>query len=45
MGRKTAKSTDPSEKSDRDVLEVWIDLVRQDPRLVLGLRVTARFVK
>jgi HlyD family secretion protein len=45
MGRKTAKSTDPAEKSDRDVLEVMIDLERQDPRLVLGLRVTGRFLR
>jgi multidrug resistance efflux pump len=44
MGRKTAKSADPAEKSDRDVLEVLIDLDRQDPRLVFGLRVTARFL-
>ena len=43
MGRKTARSGDPAEKSDRDVLEVVIDLDRQDPRLVFGLRVTARF--
>jgi multidrug resistance efflux pump len=44
MGRKTARSGDPAEKSDRDVLEVLVDLDRQDPRLVLGLRVTARFL-
>ena len=45
MGRKTARSSDPAEKSDRDVLEVWVDLDRQDPRLVLGLRVTATFLE
>ena len=45
MGRKTAKTNDPAEKSDRDVLEVVVDLDRQDPRLVFGLRVTARFLE
>jgi hypothetical protein len=45
MGRKTARSGDPAEKSDRDVLEVVIDLDRQDARLVFGLRVTARFLE
>jgi HlyD family secretion protein len=44
MGRKTAKSADPAEKSDRDVLEVLVDVERQDPRLVIGLRVTTRFL-
>ena len=39
MGRKTIRSGDPSEKSDRDVLEVLIDLdVPPEPRAV-GLRV------
>lgn len=45
MGRKTVRSGDPAEKSDRDVLEVLVDLDRQDPRLVMGLRVTAVFLK
>jgi hypothetical protein len=45
MGRKTAKTGDPAEKSDRDVLEVVVDLDRQDPRLVFGLRVTTRFLE
>ena len=45
MGRKTAKTGDPAEKSDRDVLEVVMDLDRQDARLVFGLRVTARFLE
>jgi multidrug resistance efflux pump len=45
MGRKTVRSGDPAEKSDRDVLEVLVDLDRQDPRLVVGLRVTALFLK
>jgi HlyD family secretion protein len=45
MGRKTIKTGDPAEKSDRDVLEVLVDLDRQDPRLVIGLRVTTLFLK
>jgi ABC exporter DevB family membrane fusion protein len=45
MGRKTVRTSDPAEKSDRDVLEVLVDLDRQDPRLVVGLRVTALFLK
>ena len=45
MGRKRVKTGDPAEKSDRDVLEVLVDLDRQDPRLVVGLRVTALFLK
>jgi multidrug resistance efflux pump len=45
MGRKTVRTGDPAEKSDRDVLEVLVDLDRHDPRLVVGLRVTALFLK
>jgi multidrug resistance efflux pump len=45
MGRKTVKTGDPAEKSDRDVLEVLVDLDGQDPLLVVGLRVTAMFLK
>lgn len=45
MGRKTVRTGDPAEKGDRDVLEVIVDLDRQDPRLVVGLRVTALFLK
>jgi ABC exporter DevB family membrane fusion protein len=45
MGRKTVRTGDPAEKSDRDVLEVIVDLDRQDPRLFVGLRVTALFLK
>jgi len=45
MGRKTVRSGDPAEKRDRDVLEVVVDLDGQDPRLVIGLRVTALFLK
>lgn len=45
MGRKTVKTGDPAEKSDRDILEVLVDLDGHDPRLVVGLRVTALFLK
>jgi len=45
MGRKTVRSGDPAEKRDRDVLEVLVDLDHADPRLVVGLRVTALFLK
>ena len=44
MGRKTVRTGDPADKGDRDVLEVLVDLDRQDPRLVVGLRVTALFL-
>jgi multidrug resistance efflux pump len=45
MGRKVARTGDPAEKSDRDVLEVLVDLQQPDPRMVVGLRVTAVFLK
>lgn len=41
MGRKTVFSGDPREKYDRDVLEVIADIHEGDPRLRVGLRVTA----
>ena len=44
MGRKKIRTGDPSEKSDRDVLEVLVDLVETDARLVIGLRVTVQFL-
>jgi HlyD family secretion protein len=43
MGRKKVRTGDPAEKSDRDVLEAFIDLEVSDQRLVVGLRVTAQF--
>src|SRR5262245_25818535 len=43
MGRKKVRTGDPAEKSDRDVLEVLADLKDEDPRLVIGLRVTVVF--
>ncbi|MQA30919.1 MAG: HlyD family efflux transporter periplasmic adaptor subunit [Luteitalea sp.] len=45
MGRKSVRTGDPAEKGDRDVLEVLVDLEHEDPRLVVGLRVTALFLK
>ena len=43
MGRKKARTADPAERSDRDVLEVLIGLDNTDMRLVPDLRVTVRF--
>lgn len=44
MGRQQVRTGDPAEKSDRDVLEVLIDLDEVDARLVVGLRVTVQFL-
>jgi multidrug resistance efflux pump len=44
MGRQRVRTGDPAEKSDRDVLEVFIDLDEVDARLVIGLRVTTQFL-
>lgn len=44
MGRKHVRTGDPAEKSDRDVLEVLVDLDDRDERLVVGLRTTVRFL-
>ncbi|MGE0885332.1 MAG: HlyD family secretion protein [Blastocatellales bacterium] len=44
MGRQSVRTGDPAEKSDRDVLEVLIDLDDLDARLVIGLRVTVQFL-
>jgi multidrug resistance efflux pump len=43
MGRKNTRTGDPADKSDRDVLEVLVDMDRPDPRMVVGMRVTAVF--
>ncbi len=45
MGRKKVRTGDPAEKSDRDVLEVLIDVDGKDKALVVGLRVTILFLK
>lgn len=45
MGRKKVRTGDPAEKSDRDVLEVLIDLDETNKLLVVGLRVTAQFLR
>jgi multidrug resistance efflux pump len=44
MGRKTARSTDPAEKSDRDILETLIMPERTATRLPIGLRVVVEFL-
>lgn len=44
MGRKQVRTGDPAEKSDRDVLEVLVDLQEADARLVIGLRANVRFL-
>jgi HlyD family secretion protein len=44
MGRKTISTGDPSDKSDRDVLEAVIDLEDNSRPLPIGLRVTVQFL-
>lgn len=45
MGRKKVRTGDPAEKSDRDVLEVLIDLDETKGDLVVGLRTSVQFLK
>lgn len=45
MGRKKVRTGDPAEKSDRDVLEVFIDLDGASEGLVVDLRVTVQFLR
>jgi multidrug resistance efflux pump len=45
MGRKSVYSGEPSEKKDQDILEVVVDLDHTTQRLLVGLRVTLRFVR
>lgn len=44
MGRKKVRTGDPAEKSDRDVLEVLIDLDDTERHLVVGLRTSVQFL-
>jgi multidrug resistance efflux pump len=44
MGRKSIATGDPSDKSDRDVLEAVIDLEDNSRPLPIGLRVTVQFL-
>ena len=44
MGRKSISTGDPSDKSDRDVLEATIDLQDNTRQLPIGLRVTVQFL-
>jgi len=44
MGRKSISTGDPSDKSDRDILEAVIDLEDNTRSLPIGLRVTVQFL-
>jgi len=44
MGRKSISTGDPSDKSDRDILEAVIDLEDNSRPLPIGLRVTVQFL-
>lgn len=44
MGRRTILTTDPADKSDRDILEVEIDLDEKSLDLPIGLRVSVVFL-
>ena len=44
MGRKSINTGDPSDKSDRDILEAVIDLEDHARSLPIGLRVTVQFL-
>src|SRR5438445_10859596 len=44
MGRKSISTGDPSDKSDRDILEAVIDLKDATQQLPIGLRVTVQFL-
>ena len=44
MGRKKVRTSDPAEKSDRDVLEVLVDLDETESYLVVGLRTSVQFL-
>ena len=44
MGRKKVRTGDPAEKSDRDILEVLIDLDETKEYLVVGLRTSVQFL-
>jgi multidrug resistance efflux pump len=44
MGRKSISTGDPSDKSDRDILEAVIELEDNSRPLPIGLRVTVQFI-
>ena len=44
MGRKKTETGNASEKSDRDVLDVLINVNELNPKLAIGLRVTVQFI-
>jgi hypothetical protein len=43
MGRRRILTSDPADKSDRDVLEILIDIDDQPASLPIGLRVSVVF--
>lgn len=45
MGRRQVLTTDPADKSDRDVMEVVIDLDAKPDHLPIGLRVSVLFLE
>jgi multidrug resistance efflux pump len=45
MGRRQILTSDPADKSDRDVMEVMIDLESKPDHLPIGLRVSAIFLE
>lgn len=45
MGRRKILTSDPADKSDRDVMEVIIDLDKKPKSLPIGLRVSVIFLK
>jgi hypothetical protein len=45
MGRKTARSLDPSDRFDRDVLEAIVAFDKSAPSHIVGLRVYIGVVK
>jgi hypothetical protein len=44
MGRKSISTGDPSDKSDRDILEAVVDFEDNSRALPIGLRVTVQFL-
>ena len=44
MGRKSISTGDPSDKSDRDILEAVVELEDNPRPLPIGLRVTVQFL-
>jgi hypothetical protein len=45
MGRRQILTSDPADKSDRDVMEVVVDLKNRPDGLPIGLRVSVLFLE